>query len=86
MSQHGNAPVALRIDPVELDHATRAGKRLVSMPGIIGAPERAVTVQVDPGKRSIVQVRGRLNRAPTAEERAVLETWAAENGLRSEIG
>src|SRR5437763_4414332 len=40
MSQHGNAPVALRIDPVELDHATRAGKRLVSMPGIIGAPER----------------------------------------------
>ena len=41
---------------------------------------RRVTVEVGPS-RSLVQVRGPLNRPPTPEEREVLRRWAGEKGL-----
>jgi hypothetical protein len=45
-------------------------------------PVRALTVEVDPAGRAILQARGRANRLPRPAERAVLERWAAREGLR----
>jgi hypothetical protein len=41
----------------------------------------ALTVEVHPNSRRIVQARGRRNRQPKPEERRFLELWARENGL-----
>jgi hypothetical protein len=46
-----------------------------------GTAERAVTIEVRNYSHRIVQVRGKCNRWPTEEERAVLELWAQKNGL-----
>jgi hypothetical protein len=43
---------------------------------------RSLTVEVDPEDRLIRQARGKGNRLPRAAERAVLEYWAAREGLR----
>jgi hypothetical protein len=45
-------------------------------------PKRALTVEVHPASRTIRQARGKANRLPRACERAVLEQWAAQQGLR----
>ena len=39
MAEHGDATVALRRDPIELDDPARADKRLMTVPGIVGAFE-----------------------------------------------
>ncbi len=41
---------------------------------------RRVTIEVSPS-RSIVQVRGPLNRAPSPDESAILRRWAGEKGI-----
>lgn len=45
-------------------------------------PHRALTVEVDVGKRTIRQARGKANRLPRQVEREVLERWAGQEGLR----
>jgi hypothetical protein len=45
-----------------------------------------LTVEVRNDARTIVQARGRFNRAATPREQAVLSRWAALNGLRLAIG
>ena len=40
-----------------------------------------VTVEVDPQRRMIVQIRGQLNRPATDDEMSVVKLWAAEVGL-----
>ncbi len=45
---------------------------------------RRVTVEVSPS-RSLVQVRGPLNRATTVEEQAVLRRWIGEKGITQPI-
>jgi hypothetical protein len=45
-------------------------------------PHRALTVEVDPATRLLCQARGKANRPPRRGERAVLEHWAAREGLR----
>jgi hypothetical protein len=47
-----------------------------------GAARRALTIQVRPASREIVQVRGACNRRPKEAELRVLASWAAENDLR----
>ena len=49
-----------------------------------GGPRRALTVEVDPARKTIRQARGKGNRPPRQAERAVLETWAAREGLTSD--
>jgi hypothetical protein len=44
-------------------------------------PHRALTVEVDPAGRTVRQARGKCNRLPRQAERAVLEGWAAREGL-----
>jgi PcfJ-like protein len=44
--------------------------------------QRALTIEVDIPKRAICQVRGKCNRWPSANERAIVERWAAGEGLR----
>lgn len=36
---------------------------------------RLLTIEVDPARRALVQMRGPSNRSPTAEERQIVETW-----------
>ncbi len=43
---------------------------------------RVLTVEVDLATRTVCQARRRCNRLPQAAERAVLERWAAEQGLK----
>jgi len=43
---------------------------------------RALTVEVENGRRRIVQARGRCNRQPAGSELKVLRLWARENRLR----
>jgi hypothetical protein len=43
---------------------------------------RALTIEVDIPKRMICQVRGKCNRLPSAKEQAIVEGWAAVEGLR----
>jgi hypothetical protein len=45
------------------------------------AEERLVTIEVDRARKTVVQARGFANRNPTAEEMAILRTWAAANRL-----
>jgi len=47
--------------------------------------QRAVTIEVRPGTRSVVECLGKCNRAPLPEERRILERWARENGLKVEL-
>lgn len=47
----------------------------------IWSTQRAVTIQVDPETRRIVEVRGKQNRDPTPQEMAVIERWASEADL-----
>ncbi|MGH9550711.1 MAG: hypothetical protein ACRD3W_15125, partial [Terriglobales bacterium] len=43
---------------------------------------KVVTIEVRLGQRKqIRQVRGKLNRMPTAKEREVIQRWAAQAGL-----
>jgi hypothetical protein len=44
--------------------------------------QRALTIEVDIPQRTIRQVRGKCNRLPSANERAIVERWAAVEGLR----
>lgn len=44
-------------------------------------PPRALTIELNPNSRKIVQARGRFNRDPQELELHILERWAAENGL-----
>lgn len=46
-----------------------------------GEEKRAVTVEVQPGRAAIAQVRGRTNRRATDVEQAVVRCWAGEQGL-----
>ena len=43
---------------------------------------RALTIEVDIPRRTVCQVRGKCNRLPSANERAVVGRWAAAEGLR----
>ena len=43
--------------------------------------QRALTIEVNMPKRTICQVRGKCNRLPGANERAIVERWAAVEGL-----
>jgi hypothetical protein len=43
---------------------------------------RALTIEVDIPKRTICQARGKCNRAASANEQAVVERWAAAEGLK----
>ncbi len=42
---------------------------------------RVLTIEVDPGKQSICQVRGRSNRLAQPHERQLIERWAAQEGI-----
>ncbi|HEX5272806.1 MAG TPA: PcfJ domain-containing protein [Gemmataceae bacterium] len=42
---------------------------------------RSLTIEVDISKRTIRQVRGKCNRLPSANERALVGRWAAQEGL-----
>jgi hypothetical protein len=44
--------------------------------------QRALTIEVDIPKRTICQMRGKCNRLPSANERAIVERWAALEGLK----
>jgi hypothetical protein len=44
--------------------------------------QRALTIEVDIPKRAVCQVRGKCNRLPSARERAIVERWAALEGMR----
>jgi hypothetical protein len=43
---------------------------------------RALTIEVDIPKRTVCQVRGKCNRMPSVNERALVERWAAAERLR----
>jgi hypothetical protein len=44
--------------------------------------QRALTIEVDIPKRTVCQVRGKCNRLPSVNERALVERWAEAEGLR----
>ena len=44
--------------------------------------QRALTIEVDIPKRTVCQVRGKCNRLPSANERAIVERSATQEGLR----
>jgi hypothetical protein len=44
-------------------------------------PRRALTVEVDPARKTICQARGHGNRQPRRAEREILERWAKREGL-----
>jgi hypothetical protein len=46
--------------------------------------QRALTVEVKPARRLVVQARGEMNRRASASEPAMLRRWAQENRL--EVG
>ena len=48
------------------------------------APRRALTIEVDPKRRRIEQVRGKANRAVDDDERAVILAWMRERGLTAD--
>jgi len=47
-----------------------------------GARKRALTIEVKPESRAVIQVRGRCNRGPTRDEVGIVRCWAKEQGLR----
>jgi hypothetical protein len=40
-----------------------------------------ITIEVNPESREVTQVRGKANRDPTEEERAIVENWSLEHQL-----
>jgi hypothetical protein len=44
-----------------------------------------LTVEVDPGRRTVIQARGFANRIPSAKSRRLLEDWAIREKLRLSI-
>jgi hypothetical protein len=44
--------------------------------------QRALTIEVDIPKRTVCQVRGKCNRLPGSDERAIVQRWAEGEGLR----
>lgn len=50
-----------------------------------GQAKRMVTIEVDPRKKSIVQVRAKCNRWPGPRSREIINQWADWAGLRVEV-
>jgi len=46
--------------------------------------QTCLTIQVN-RQRTVVQVRGRLNRLPNAEEKRILRHWTGEKGLTMSV-
>jgi hypothetical protein len=46
-----------------------------------GSVRRAITIEVDPRTRKVIECRGKCNRLPKPDERRILDRWARENGL-----
>ena len=80
------APAALAAEGAAMSHcaggyaAECAGGRaalfsLTFAPGRRGAPERRLTIEVDPARRAVRQARGVGNRSPTPAEAAALAKW-----------
>lgn len=46
-----------------------------------GTVRRAITIEVEPKTKRVIECRGKCNRLPNAEERRVLNRWVRENGL-----
>lgn len=44
--------------------------------------QRAVTIEVHPRRRQVVECLGKCNRMPTSDELRILERWVQENGLQ----
>jgi hypothetical protein len=44
--------------------------------------QRAVTIEVHPHRRQVVECLGKCNRLPTSDELHILERWVQENGLK----
>ena len=44
--------------------------------------KKLLTIQVNPGSKSIIQVRGTVNRLPTDTEKSVIKKWAQQENLR----
>ncbi|MGV3719550.1 MAG: PcfJ domain-containing protein [Actinomycetota bacterium] len=51
-----------------------------------GVVRRAITIEVDPRTRKVIECRGKCNRLPKPDERRILERWARENGLEVALG
>jgi PcfJ-like protein len=49
---------------------------------VCGAPKKLLTIELD-RSGTIVQVRGKNNRLPTAEEIGLIRLWRGKEGLRS---
>ena len=47
-----------------------------------GGQDRVLTIEVDLPTRTICEVRGKCNRMPGADEQAIVERWAAVEGLK----
>ena len=47
-----------------------------------GPPRPVLTIEIDPARRAIVQVRGLYNRAPTGKSWQIVQTWARREQLR----
>src|SRR5271166_3232255 len=81
VAQHGDAAVAFRRDPVELDHAALARERLVAVPGIVGALEG----QKRPGRGRnlhdrIVEAVGRFQQPQPPARMLPLRVHVDQNG------
>jgi hypothetical protein len=46
-----------------------------------GEEKRMVTIEVDPHRRAIVQVRAKCNRRPGDRSAAIIQAWATRTGL-----
>jgi hypothetical protein len=46
------------------------------------APRAVVTIEVDPWRQAVVQVRGRRNRLPDGRPLQIVRSWAARERLR----
>ena len=58
------------------------GFDLVNADGESLGSARVLTIDIDIPTRTIFEVRGRCNRMPSAGERAIVERWAAVEGLK----
>jgi hypothetical protein len=47
-----------------------------------GPPRPVLTIEVDPARRAIVQVRGLYNRSPMGRSWQLVQTWARREQLR----
>jgi hypothetical protein len=50
-----------------------------------GEEKRMVTIEVDPQRRSIVQVRAKCNRRPGGRSLEILQLWATHAGLQFDL-